>query len=40
VAMQSIHQVTGQTVDGTGQAERAAEELNALSRSLRQTVGQ
>jgi methyl-accepting chemotaxis protein len=39
-AMQSIHQVTAQTVSSARQSERAAEELSRLAGVLRDLVAQ
>jgi methyl-accepting chemotaxis protein len=38
--MQSIHQVTAQTVASARQSERAAEEPSRLAGTLRDLVGQ
>jgi methyl-accepting chemotaxis protein len=40
VAMQNINQVTVQTMASTRQAERSAQELNELARSLAKIVEQ
>jgi methyl-accepting chemotaxis protein len=39
-AMESIHQVTAQSVAGARQVEQAAGELNALAGQLRELVEQ
>ena len=38
--MQSINQATAQSLESTRQAERAAQELNDLTRSLTEIVEQ
>ena len=40
LAMQNINQATGQSLASTRQAEKSAQSLNELARSLSQTVAQ